>query len=175
VPTNTAQTAIQVLSDAGIAEANRWNSTKLMSKLVFAIVKIKYDQEKGITGLADITAVINNSLTKPGAVIKDYLTNARYGAGLSLGKVDTTALTATARPIASHNAASTQAVATSPSRRSRRMSHVTGRVSSQHRSMAQASMPIRRGAISVSMIRQMSKRLASSSPAYASPTMPLAV
>ena len=94
VPTNTAQTAIQVLQDADIAEANRWNSTKLMSKLVFAIVKIKYDQEKGITGLADITAVVNNSLTKPGAVIKDYLTNTRYGAGLDLGKVDTTALTA---------------------------------------------------------------------------------
>lgn len=94
VPTNTAQTAIQVLSDAEIAEANRWDSTKRMSKLVFAIVKIKYDQEKGITGLADITAVINNTLTKPGAVIKDYLTNARYGAGLSLGKVDTTALAA---------------------------------------------------------------------------------
>ena len=93
-PTNTAATAIEVLSDSEIAEANRWDSTKLMSKLVFAIVKIKYDQEKGITGLADITAQITNTLTKPGAVIKDYLSNVRYGAGLPLGKIDTTALTA---------------------------------------------------------------------------------
>jgi len=94
VPTNTASTAVQILQDSGIAEANRWDSTKRMTKLVFAIVKIQYDQEKGITGLPEITAVVNNTLTKPGAVIKDYLTNERYGAGLPLSKVDTTALTA---------------------------------------------------------------------------------
>ena len=92
VPVNTTQTAIQVLQDSEIAEANRWDSTKLMSKLVFAVVKIQYDQEKGITGIAEITAQINNSLSKPGSVIKDYLTNTRYGAGLSLSKVNTTKL-----------------------------------------------------------------------------------
>ena len=94
VPTNTTQTAIQVLQDEAISEANRWNSTKLMSKLVFAVIKVKYNQEKGITGLADVTAEITNTLTKPGSVIKDYLTNTRYGVGLELGKIDTAALTA---------------------------------------------------------------------------------
>ena len=93
-PTNTALTAVQVLQDEAISEANRWDSTKRMTKLVFAIVKIKYDQEKGITGLAEITAEVSNTLVKPGAVIKDYLTNTRYGAGLPLDKVDTVAMAA---------------------------------------------------------------------------------
>ena len=92
VPTNTAQTAIQVLQDSEIAEANRWNSTKLMTKLVFAVIKIKYNQDAGITGIAEITAVVNNTLTKPGSVIKDYLTNTRYGAGLNVNKINTAKL-----------------------------------------------------------------------------------
>lgn len=93
-PLNTAQTAIQVLQDAEIAVENRWDSTKLMTKLVFAIVKIKYDQEAGITGLAEVTAVINNSLTLPGSVIKDYLKNSRYGAGVPESLINLTSLTA---------------------------------------------------------------------------------
>ena len=93
-PINTTSTAIQILSDSTILEANRWDSTKLMTKLVFAIVKIKYNQEKGITGLTEITAKITNTLKSPGAVILDYLTNSRYGAGLDSTYVDTASLTA---------------------------------------------------------------------------------
>ena len=79
--------------DTAIAEAQRWDTNKKMSKLCFAIVKIKYNQDSGITGLAEISAVINNTLTKPGAVIKDYLTNSRYGAGLSVDRINLTTLT----------------------------------------------------------------------------------
>ena len=49
---------------------------------------------------------------------------------------------------ASQIAVSTPAQATSPRRRSRRMSNVAGRASSQQRSTAKASSPTRRGAIS---------------------------
>ena len=93
-PLNSSLTAWEVLQDAGIAEANRWDTTKKMSKLVFAIVKLSYDQDAGITGLADISAVVSNTLTKPGAVIKDYLMNTRYGAGLDIARVNTASLTA---------------------------------------------------------------------------------
>lgn len=93
-PVNTSSKAYEVLATSEIAEANRWNSSKKMSKLAFAIVKIKYDQEKGITSLPEITAVINNTLVKPGSVIKDYLTNTRYGAGLPLTNINTARLTA---------------------------------------------------------------------------------
>jgi len=93
-PTNTTSTAIQVLQDNKILPGNRWTSTNKMTKLVFAIVKLQYSQEKGITNLAEVTAVINNTLTKPGAVIRDYLTNSRYGAGLNISKVYTDSLTA---------------------------------------------------------------------------------
>lgn len=91
--TNTS-TAYQLLGDSSIAEANRWDSNKKMTKLAFLVAKVKYDQEKAITSLPDITVVVNNTLNKPGSVIKNYLTNTRYGAGLDLSLVNTTSLTA---------------------------------------------------------------------------------
>jgi len=94
-PLNSAFNAYSasVLASTDIASENRWTSAKKMSKLVFAVVKVKYDQEKGITGLADVTAVINNSLNKPGSVIKDYLKNTRYGASVPESKINLTSLT----------------------------------------------------------------------------------
>ena len=58
--------------------------------------------------------------------------------------------------MASQIAVSTQAQATRPSRRSRRMSKVAGRASSQQRSTANASSPISRGAISSRTIASIS-------------------
>jgi hypothetical protein len=93
-PINTALTAYDVLADTAIAEEQRWTSAKKMSKLAFIVLRINYNQDAGITGLPEITAVVNNTLKSPGLVIKDYLTNTRYGAGLSIDKVNTTSLTA---------------------------------------------------------------------------------
>jgi len=90
----TGSTAIQVLSDAEIPLAQRWDSNKKMSKLVFCIFKLKYNADKGITSLPEITALVTNTLSQPGSVIKNYLTNSRYGVGLSLDYVDTASLTA---------------------------------------------------------------------------------
>lgn len=91
-PLNTTLKAWEVLQDENIDAANQWDTTKKMSKLVFAICKLNYDQDAGITGLAEISAVINNTLSKPGSVIKDYLMNQRYGAGLDIARVNTTSL-----------------------------------------------------------------------------------
>lgn len=91
-PLNTELKAYEVLADPLIAEEFRWTEQHEMTKLVFLIVQVKYDAEKGITGLPEMTAVINNTLTSPGAVIKDYLTNSRYGANLPLTAINAASL-----------------------------------------------------------------------------------
>lgn len=95
-PINSAFNAYSanVLADTAISSENRWTSAKKMTKLVFAVVKIQYNQEKGITGLADVTAVINNTLNKPGSVIRNYLNNTRYGAAVPESKINLTSLAA---------------------------------------------------------------------------------
>ena len=92
-PGSTSTYAYDVLADTMIDPTYRWDSNKKMSKLVFAIVKIKYDQKAGLTGLAEVTCDLTNSLDKPGDVIYDYLQNTRYGANLPDSSIDTASLT----------------------------------------------------------------------------------
>jgi len=56
--------------------------------LVYAVFQIDYDAEEGLTGLGAYSAEITNTLSEPGAVLSDYLFNARYGAGLTADEVD---------------------------------------------------------------------------------------
>jgi hypothetical protein len=85
-------TAISVLSDVGILEADRWTATNLMSDTVFVILKMTYDQNAGLTGLGRITANISNSLKQPGNVLFDYWTNTRYGCAVPSANIDTDSL-----------------------------------------------------------------------------------
>jgi hypothetical protein len=66
--------------------------TYLMSDLVFAVIQVKYNSEKGITGLPTITFEIENTLKNPGDVIYDYLTSPRYGCGLDPSSIDATTM-----------------------------------------------------------------------------------
>jgi hypothetical protein len=91
-PTNTTQTAIEVLSDAAISTPNRWTSNHLMSNTAFAIIKIIYNQDASTTGLEQFKVQLQNSLTSPGAVIGDYLVNSRYGCGVGTDHIDAAAL-----------------------------------------------------------------------------------
>ena len=92
-PLNGSQTAIDILDDVGINFEDRWDASKKMGGLTFAIVKVQYDANAGITGIPEITAEITNSLTKPGAVIKDYFKNTRYGLGLADANLELGTLT----------------------------------------------------------------------------------
>jgi hypothetical protein len=96
-PLYGAPTAINVLKEAtvgkGIAVANRWTDTDVMHKTAFAIVRLKYNSDKGLTGAAQLTTLVRNTLTKPGDVLKDYLTNTRYGCAVPLARVDQAMLT----------------------------------------------------------------------------------
>ncbi len=65
-----------------------WTSTDAMSELVFMLIKVFYNPARSLTGLPPVTAQLKNSLTLPGDVLYDYLTNTRYGAGIPAAEVN---------------------------------------------------------------------------------------
>jgi hypothetical protein len=89
---NTAQTAIQIMSSAGLVY--QWDNTKLMSNVAFAIVEITYSQSANLTGLQQTRFQVTNSRYKPGDCLADYLQSARYGAALTTSQIDYATLTA---------------------------------------------------------------------------------
>ena len=99
-PVNSTVSAINVMSDAQIAADQRWNSARYtntgksptMYKTVFAVIKMIYNQDAGITSLPQFKVKVTNSLSKPGDVLYDYLSNARYGCGLELSQIDSASL-----------------------------------------------------------------------------------
>lgn len=64
-----------------------WTTLHTMSNLLFAIVRIKYNEEKGLTDLPDFQFAITNTMSLPGDVLYDYMTNTRYGSGLTNGEI----------------------------------------------------------------------------------------
>ena len=65
-----------------------WTSgTHAMSNLVFALVRVDYNREKGVTGIGDMLFNVSNTLLYPGDVLYDYLTNATYGAGIAAADI----------------------------------------------------------------------------------------
>jgi hypothetical protein len=77
----TKVAAYQVIPDSnwidpGLADSQR------MQGIIFAILKINYDAEKGFTGQPSLTFKISNTLRNPSAVLYDYMTGTRYGAGI---------------------------------------------------------------------------------------------
>jgi hypothetical protein len=96
------QSAITILSDSSIPSDQRWNQgiytasgqSADMTNTAFAIVKVVYNQDAGTTNLGSLTVQLQNNLYQPGSVIKDYLTNSRYGCAIPLSKIDTASLTA---------------------------------------------------------------------------------
>lgn len=91
-PTNSTQTAISVMQSAGLIYT--WNSTKLMSNCAFAIIHLKYNQDRNLTALNQTRFEITNARTSPGDCFLDYLTSTRYGAAISTSLIDTASLTA---------------------------------------------------------------------------------
>lgn len=65
-----------------------WNSTYTMPDLVFALVKVNYSASASVKGLGTVSFKLNNTMTKPGDCIYDYMTNTRYGAGIPPEEID---------------------------------------------------------------------------------------
>lgn len=59
-----------------------WSTTSTMNDLIFALIRVDYNKDKGVTGIPTVTFHVTNSMTMPGDSIYDYMTNTRYGAGI---------------------------------------------------------------------------------------------
>jgi hypothetical protein len=87
------------MGGSDIPVALRWPSSgRQMNGLAFAIVKLNYNADAGTTGLQPITFYCKHypkggTVAKPGDVWYDYMTDARYGAGMT-GLVDSASATA---------------------------------------------------------------------------------
>ena len=64
-----------------------WTSAHAMNNLVFALIRVDYSSENEIDGLGSIRFKLRNSISQPGDVLYDYMTNSVYGAGLSAGEI----------------------------------------------------------------------------------------
>lgn len=91
---NTAQTAIQVLQDAAIPANDRWTSTDTMTNTAFVIVKVIYNRDADTINLGQMSIEVTNTLTKPGAVLLDYMQDSVYGCAIPAGQIETASFTA---------------------------------------------------------------------------------
>jgi len=69
-------------------------ATHPMTGLMFAIVQVTYNRDKGVTGLPNCVFQITNNTTLVGDVLFDYMSNSRYGANIAASDIDTASLTA---------------------------------------------------------------------------------
>ena len=60
-----------------------WTTQHLMSDLLFAVVRLDYAKDKGISRVPTMKFTITNSMSLPGDCLYDYMTNTRYGAGIA--------------------------------------------------------------------------------------------
>jgi hypothetical protein len=74
--------------------SNHWTSSYKMEGLIFAVIQVNYNSEKGFTGLPNMTFDITNSISRPSDVLIDYLTSDRYGANIPVEDIDAAAMTA---------------------------------------------------------------------------------
>jgi len=90
-PANSGISAIQLMQSAGLTW--QWPATNLMTNCAFAIVKLNYNAEAGITGIQQTKFKVINSRYRPGDCFYDYLINTRYGAALPVSQINTASLT----------------------------------------------------------------------------------
>jgi hypothetical protein len=70
---------------------NSWTTDYAMEGLVFAIVRLTYNGEKGFTSLPNVTFQLANNVANPADVWYDYMTSERYGANIDPAYIDETA------------------------------------------------------------------------------------
>ena len=83
-------------STAATAIVPHWGVNHTANNMVYAVLQMDYDAENGLTGLPQMSFKMKNTLNNPGDVLFDYLTNSRYGAGLSNAQLDVNSITGSA-------------------------------------------------------------------------------
>lgn len=71
-----------------------WTSASAMTNLAFALVKITYNRDKGVTGLPDLQFKLSNNLFKPGDAMYSYMRNPVSGCNFIASQIDTASLIA---------------------------------------------------------------------------------
>ena len=71
-----------------------WDTDFKMRELAFALVRVDYNRDKGITGLPDIKFQVANTLYRPGDAIYSYLINEISGGAIPTTAIDTASLLA---------------------------------------------------------------------------------
>ena len=64
-----------------------WTAKHTMDGLVFAVVQINYNREKGVTSLPNLRFHLKNDMYLAGDCLYDYMTNTTYGAGIKSGEI----------------------------------------------------------------------------------------
>jgi hypothetical protein len=65
-----------------------WTSSYTMNNLVFAVVTVTYNKDKGVDKLGNMKFYLTNTMTQPGDCLYDYMTNPIYGAGIDPSEVN---------------------------------------------------------------------------------------
>jgi hypothetical protein len=60
-----------------------WTPLHAMNDLLFAVITVKYNAEKGLKALPTVLFHLRNSMSQPGDCLWDFATNTRYGAGIA--------------------------------------------------------------------------------------------
>jgi hypothetical protein len=60
-----------------------WTPLHAMNDLLFAVITVTYNAEKGLKALPTVLFHLRNSMKQPGDCLWDYATNTRYGAGIA--------------------------------------------------------------------------------------------
>lgn len=66
-----------------------WTSAQAMNDLIFAVVEVNYNRDRGVTAIPTMKFKLTNSMTQPGDCLYDYMTNTRYGAGIDPTEIST--------------------------------------------------------------------------------------
>ncbi len=78
-------------TNATIADARvnfpGWTDNHFMAGLVFAFCQIAYNPNIGLSGIPNFVFELENTLSKPGDVLYDYMTNTIYGAAIPQGDI----------------------------------------------------------------------------------------
>lgn len=77
--TNTATPAYDLMPS--------WSNQYTMNELVFAVIKLTYNPERGLQKIPEFRFHVSNTITLPGDAVYDYMTNTRYGAGIAPGEI----------------------------------------------------------------------------------------
>jgi hypothetical protein len=89
-PANSPFSAYTIMNTTGLIYT--WDYSKEMSNTTFAIVHLKYNQDRNLTGLSQTRFNVINSRSAPGDCFLDYFTSTRYGAAIPVANINTDSL-----------------------------------------------------------------------------------